>query len=45
MEKYFDKGELTEDEMKLGLHISMTRHDLFPVFCASALQNEVAWRG
>ncbi len=39
MEKYFDKGELTEDEMKSGLHLSMTRHDLFPVFCASAVQN------
>ena len=39
MEKYFDKGELTEDEMKAGLHLSMTRHDLFPVFCASAIQN------
>lgn len=39
MEKYFDQGELTEDEMKNGLHLSMIRHDLFPVFCASALQN------
>src|SRR5690606_17410400 len=39
MEKYFDQGELTEDEMKEGLHLSMTRHELFPVFCASALQN------
>ena len=39
MEKYFDQGELTEDEMKQGLHVSMARHDLFPVFCASALQN------
>ncbi len=40
MEKYFDKGELTEDEMKQGLHVSMTKHDLFPVFCASAAQNK-----
>jgi elongation factor G len=39
MEKYFDKGELTEDEMKEGLHLSMVRHDLFPVFCISAEQN------
>ena len=39
MEKYFDKGELTEDEMKAGLHLSMARHDLFPVLCASAIQN------
>jgi elongation factor G len=39
MEKYFDKGELTEDEMREGLHVSMIRHDLFPVFCASGLQD------
>lgn len=39
MEKYFDKGELSEDEMKDGLHLSMVRHNLFPVFCASAKQN------
>jgi len=39
MEKYFDKGELNEDEMKEGLHLSMVRHDLFPVFCISAKQN------
>jgi elongation factor G len=35
MEKYFDQGELTEDEMKIGLKKSMIRHDLFPVFCVS----------
>lgn len=39
MEKYFEKGELTEDEMRAGLHISMIKHDLFPVFCCSGLQN------
>lgn len=44
MEKYFDKGELTEDEMKEGLHLSMLRHDLFPVFCISAKLNMGAGR-
>src|SRR6185436_7726067 len=39
MEKYFDKGELTEEEMKEGLHTSMIRHDIFPLFCASAEKN------
>jgi elongation factor G len=39
METYFEKGELSEDEMKQGLHLSMLRHDLFPVFCLSAKQN------
>ncbi len=39
MELYFDKGELTEDEMKKGLHLAMAHHDLFPVFCVSGKQN------
>lgn len=39
MEKYFDQGELTEEEMKTGLHTSMVRHDIFPLFCASAQKN------
>ncbi len=39
MEKYFDLGELTEDEMKAGLHSSMIKHDIFPLFCASAEKN------
>ena len=39
MEQYFDKGELSEDEMKKGLHLAMTNHDLFPVFCTAAKQN------
>lgn len=36
MEKYFEQGELTEEEMKDGLHLSMIKHDIFPLFCASA---------
>lgn len=39
MEKYFDQGELTEAEMKAGLHTSMIKHDIFPLFCASAEKN------
>ncbi len=39
MEKYFEQGELTEDEMKQGLHSAMIRHDIFPVFCMSAARN------
>lgn len=39
MEKYFDKGELDEDEMKLGLKHAMIHHDLFPVFSLSAERN------
>ncbi|MBS1667539.1 MAG: elongation factor G [Bacteroidetes bacterium] len=36
MEKYFEKGELDEDEMRVGLKHAMINHDLFPVFCLSA---------
>ena len=39
MEKYFDKGELDEDEMKMGLKKAMINHDLFPLFCLSAERN------
>lgn len=39
MEKYFDKGELDEDEMRDGLKKAMINHDLFPLFCLSAERN------
>lgn len=39
MEKYFEKGELDEDEMKEGLKKAMIHHDLFPLFCLSAERN------
>ncbi len=39
MEHYFDKGELDEDEMKIGLKKSLINHDLFPVFCLSAAKD------
>jgi elongation factor G len=39
MEKYFEKGELSEDEMKVGMKKAMVNHDLFPLFCLSAERN------
>ncbi len=39
MEQYFDKGELDEDEMRQGLHTSLIKHDIFPLFCTSAINN------
>src|SRR5689334_3811883 len=39
MEKYFDKGELDEDEMKMGMKKAMINHDIFPLFCLSAERN------
>lgn len=44
MEHYFEKGELSEDEMKSGLHHSLIKHELFPVFCVSANLNMGAGR-
>jgi elongation factor G len=39
MELYFEKGTLTEDEMRQGLHEAMLARDLFPVFLTSATKN------
>lgn len=36
MELYFDKGTLTQDEMRSGLKLGLAKRDLMPVFCASA---------
>ncbi len=36
MELYFEKGNLDEDELRLGLNKGMMKHDVFPVFCLSA---------
>ncbi len=36
MELYFDKGSLTENEMREGIKKGMINCDLFPVFCISA---------
>ncbi|MFO7672201.1 MAG: elongation factor G [Lutibacter sp.] len=39
MELYFDKGTLNEDEMRQGIKKGMLNHELFPVFCISALND------
>ncbi len=39
MEKYFEKGTLDEDELRLGLKEGMIHHDVFPVFVLSAKKN------
>lgn len=39
MEKYFEKGTLDEDELRLGLKEGMIHHDVFPVFVMSAKKN------
>jgi len=39
LELFFDKGTLNEDEMRKGIKTGMLNHDLFPVFCVSALND------
>ena len=36
MELYFEKGTLTQDEMRAGLKKGLAQRDLIPVFCTSA---------
>ncbi len=36
MELYFDKGSLSEDEMRKGIKLGMLDRTLFPVFCTTA---------
>ncbi|MBT8245265.1 MAG: elongation factor G [Winogradskyella sp.] len=39
MELYFDKGTLNENELRKGIKLGMLNHDMFPVFCISALND------
>lgn len=39
MELFFEKGTLNEDEMRKGIKAGMLHHELFPVFCISALND------
>jgi elongation factor G len=39
MEKYFEAGELTEDEFRSGLRKAILAHEIYPVFCCSATGN------
>ncbi|MCQ2157668.1 MAG: elongation factor G [Bacteroidales bacterium] len=36
MEKFFETGELTEDEIRKGLNIGVENGEVYPVFCISA---------
>ncbi|KGL63482.1 elongation factor G [Polaribacter sp. Hel1_85] len=39
MELFFDKGTLNEDEMRTGIKAGMLNHEVFPVFCVSAIND------
>lgn len=39
MEKFFESGTLTEDELSKGLTIALANQQIFPVFCCSSTKN------
>ena len=39
MEKYFEQGQLSIDDMRQGLRTAMIRHQLFPIFLTVASEN------
>lgn len=39
MDKYFDQGTLSEEELAKGLTIGLANQQFYPVFCASATKN------
>ena len=39
MEKFFDAGELSEDEIRDGLRIGIAAGECYPIFCVSAKKN------
>jgi len=39
MEKWMEKGTLTEDELRAGLHAAVQKQSFIPLFCVSAERN------
>ncbi len=39
MERFFEQGTLSEEELTQGLRIAIAHQQIFPVFCCSALQD------
>ena len=39
MEKWMEKGTLTEGELRAGLHAAVQKQSFVPVFCTSAAHN------
>jgi len=44
MEKYFEAGTLTEEELTMGLKIALAHQQIFPIFCCSATKNSGSGR-
>ena len=36
MEKFFDEGTLSEDDMRAGIRVGLIHRGMFPIFCVSA---------
>jgi elongation factor G len=39
MERYFDQGTLSEEDLAFGLRMAIANRTIYPLFCCSALQN------
>lgn len=39
MDKFFEAGTLSEEELAKGLTIALANQQIFPIFCASAIRN------
>jgi elongation factor G len=39
IEKYFEAGELSEEEFRVGLRSAILNHEVYPVFCVAATTN------
>lgn len=39
LEKFFDKGALTDEEIRIGLTKGVAGHKIYPLLCGSALEN------
>ncbi|MEG2673543.1 MAG: elongation factor G [Muribaculaceae bacterium] len=39
MDKFFEQGSLSEDEMRMGIRKGLIDRSIFPVFCVSALKD------
>lgn len=44
MEAYFEKGNLSEEELTKGLRLAIANQECFPVFCVSAQENKGSGR-
>lgn len=44
MDKYFEEGTLSEEDLSKGLRIALSHQQIFPVFCCSATQDKGSGR-